>query len=826
MNDNYTSGVKRILQLAREEAIRLSNTYVGTEHLLLGIIKDKDGSAHNTLLTINCNIKKLKNILENEFKIQNKSTVSLTNLDISRRVEKVLLKASIEAKNKNLKFANQNCLLYAITCETSRLTKDKLSSTEILKSFDITPDLIEPFILSKNKNIAKNKIVKERDIQPKTMDTKSSLYTFARSVSDMASSGQLDPVIGRELEIERVAQILSRRKKNNPVLIGEPGVGKTAIVEGLALRIQHKTVPRLLWGYKVIALDITGLIAGTKYRGQFEERMKKFMIELENSKDVILFIDELHTIIGAGGATGSLDAANIFKPALARGDIQIIGATTLNEYKKYIEKDGALERRFQKIIINEPSFNDTINILNGIKAKYENHHKVILNDNAITACVDLSKKYINDRFLPDKAIDIMDEVCSRKRLSNISYPPKIIALEKKIKIIKSKKSKTILEQKFEKAAKYRDDEKKISKQLEKLYNDYTKNHEEWLEIDELDVGDTVSLITGIPISKINQKETEKVLKIGSIIKKNLIGQDHAIDKLVAAIQRSRAGFKNPTHPIGSFMFLGPSGVGKTELAKQLSLAILDNPDSLIRIDMSEYMERYNVSRLIGAPPGYVGYEEGGILSEKVRRNPYSIILFDEIEKAHSDVFNILLQILDEGTITDSLGHNIDFKNTIIIITSNIGTSKISSSNIGFLNDKKDNFEENEQIILEETKKYFKPELLNRIDDIIIFNSLKYNDLYKIIDLQLYDLKENLKVKNTSLRISKNAKKLLLQDSSHIEWGARPIRRIIQEKLENYISHKFLDGTFEEGGTISISSDKENLIFKQIFKKKPSKLTSK
>jgi len=694
---------------------------------------------------------------------------------------------------------------------------------ELFNSLDINYNVISMYIKSNqtNKSIEDNKTSKkETNSKKQTMDS------FSRSISELAEMSYLDPVIGRKDEIERVAQILSRRKKNNPVLIGEPGVGKTAIVEGLALRIQDKTVPRILWNYKVIALDVTGLIAGTKYRGQFEERMKKFMVELENSSNIILFIDELHTIVGAGGATGSLDAANIFKPALARGDIQVIGATTLNEYKKYIEKDGALERRFQKIIVNEPSLDDTIDILIGIKEKYENHHKVLLPNKAIKSCVQLSKRYINDRFLPDKAIDVMDEVCSKKRLSNINLPPKLVALEKKFKDLKKKKQAAILDQKFELAAKLRDKQKKVDQKLDDLQNQYSNNSDQWLTITENDVADTLSLMTGIPIAKINQKESEKVLKISDQINDRIIGQEKAVDKVVSAIQRARAGFKNPLHPIGSFMFLGPTGVGKTELAKQLALSLFENESSLIKIDMSEYMERYNVSRLIGAPPGYVGYEEGGILSEKVRRNPYSIVLFDEIEKAHPDVYNLLLQILDEGIITDNLGHNIDFKNTIIIMTSNVGSAQISSSKIGFIDKNKLEPSSNESIINKEIKKHFKPEFLNRIDDIIVFNSLNKDDLYQIIDLELQDLRKNLNEKNVSLRISSSAKKCLLSDGSHIEWGARPIRRIIQEKLENYISFKFLDSTFIENGTISITASDNQLKFKQYFKKNPSTLLTK
>jgi len=591
----------------------------------------------------------------------------------------------------------------------------------------------------------------------------------------------------------------------------------------LTLRILEKKVPRLLWDYTIISLDIPGMLAGTKYRGQFEERMRKMMLEIEKSSNIILFIDELHTIVGAGSAAGSLDAANMFKPSLARGDIQIIGATTLSEYRKYIESDGALDRRFQKIIVYQPSIKSTIDILNGIKDKYESHHKVKISDDAIKSCVELSDRYINDRFLPDKAIDIMDEVCSRISLNSSSVPESIIKLEKKLKKISQNKNDDIINQQFENAAKLRDKEKDIFKKIELINNKLkiTNNDMDIVEISDKDVADTVSIISGIPISKINERESVKILNIKDYITKSIVGQDYAVEKLVAAIQRSRSGFKNPNHPIGSFMFLGPTGVGKTELAKQLAHSLFDKKESFIKIDMSEYMERYNVSRLIGAPPGYVGYEEGGLLSEKVRRNPYSIVLFDEIEKAHTDVFNILLQILDEGKLTDSLGHAIDFSNTIIILTSNIGTQNISSSSIGFNKSKEKDFKNDLNL---EVKKYFKPELLNRLDETIIFNSLNKENLFDIIDLQLNDLRKNLKSKNMTLRISKSAKNILLINGIHREWGARPIRRIIQDEIENVIAFKYLNGEIKENSTIYINGKGSQLIFKS--KNKKDKVKSK
>ncbi|MAX10089.1 MAG: Clp protease ClpC [Candidatus Marinimicrobia bacterium] len=645
------------------------------------------------------------------------------------------------------------------------------------------------------------------------------LDSFSRDITKLALENKLDPIIGRNREIERLSQILTRRKKNNPVLIGEPGVGKTAVVEGLALRIIEKTVPRLLWGQRVVALDMAGLIAGTKYRGQFEERIKAMIQELENSTDTIVFIDELHTIVGAGGASGSMDAANLFKPALARGDIQIVGATTLNEYRKYIEKDGALERRFQKIIINPPSISDAVNILKGIAPRYEEHHKVKYTDEAINSCVYLSERYITDKFLPDKAIDILDESGSKTRMSNLNIPDNIIKIEKKLIKFAKEKGKCIRSQKFEDAAKIRDKERKLKVKLDVEKNSFFEGDAyERPEITEDDVADVVSSITGIPLSKVAESETTRLLNMPNELKKMVIGQDEAINKVSQAIVRARVGMKNPNHPIGSFMFLGPTGVGKTELAKILSKYLFSNHQSFIKIDMSEYMERYNVSRLIGAPPGYIGYEEGGQLTEKVRRNPYSVVLFDEIEKAHKDVFNLLLQILDEGRLTDSYGRKIDFTNAIIIMTSNIGTKKIASSKIGFAG--KEDETSGDSNMDKEVKKYFLPEFLNRIDEIIFFNSLDENDLFKIIDLQLNDLKNNLSEKNNSLRVSKTAKEYLLRDGSHRDWGARPLRRLIQNEIENKISNGFIKGTFKDfKGLITIKSAKDKLIFKQFKKKK-------
>tara|TARA_S200000501_G_scaffold69326_2_gene61285 strand:- start:12051 stop:14489 length:2439 start_codon:yes stop_codon:yes gene_type:complete len=810
MNENYTSGVQRLLKISKEESLKIGHSYVGSEHLLLAIIKDSKGSASNTLIAVGCDLDKMKSLLKESLTASN-VTSTLGHLPLTRRAERILKNSFIEARNDKRKSSGQNDLLLSMLLE-----KD-CTLHKIFNLCSIDYQIIKSYVTSSN-NI---KIIHKKKITD--TEKESTLKMFSRNISNIAANGELDPVIGRNSEIERLSQILSRRKKNNPVLIGEPGVGKTAIVEGLALRILDKKVPRLLWDYTIISLDIPGMLAGTKYRGQFEERMKKMMIEIEKSSNIILFIDELHTIVGAGSAAGSLDAANMLKPALARGDIQIVGATTLSEYRKYIESDGALDRRFQKIIVYQPSIESTIDILNGIKDKYESHHNVKISKNAINACVELSDRYINDRFLPDKAIDIMDEVCSRISLNSTTVPESVVKLEKKLKSIIDSKNKNIINQHFENAAKLRDKEKRILNKIALINSKYrtTIDDSELVEISDKDVADTVSIISGIPISKINEHESVKILNIKDSITKFIVGQDYAVEKLVAAIQRSRSGFKNPKHPIGSFMFLGPTGVGKTELAKQLAHSLFNKKESLIKIDMSEYMERYNVSRLIGAPPGYVGYEEGGLLSEKVRRNPYSIVLFDEIEKAHSDVFNILLQILDEGKLTDSLGHVIDFSNTIIILTSNIGTQSMSSSNIGFNKSKENDLKTDLQV---EVKKYFKPELLNRLDETIIFNSLNKQNLFDIIDLQLNDLRNNLKSKNMSLRISKSAKNILLINGIHREWGARPIRRIIQDEIENVISYKYLSGEIKENSIIYINGKGSQLIFKS--KNKKTKSTSK
>jgi len=812
MSENFSKGIKNILKHARSEAKRLKARLVTPEHLLLGIIKDKDGQANKMLRSLGCDLKEMSAMLIDLSK-PNKNSQDVEDLKLTQSSEKIIRNTFIETNKYNRATANQIDLLLTLVKNADGILDD------VIKFYSIDYDVIKSYM-----DIDKDS---EAAVIPKIDESKTpTLDLFSRDITAVAKEGNLDPIIGREAEIERLAQILSRRKKNNPVLIGEPGVGKTAIVEGLANRIINKMVPRILWGERVLSLDLAGLIAGTKYRGQFEERMKNLISELELISNTIIFIDELHTIVGAGATTGSLDAANLFKPALARGEIQIIGATTLNEYRKFIEKDGALERRFQKIIINQPSVDDTVQILHGIKEKYEMHHNVKISDEAIRSCVELSDRYITDRHLPDKAIDVMDEAGSRLRISNVDIPDEIIHTEKQIELLNKKKEKAISAQDFEKAALIRDKQRKLKEKLDKSKFNWQNDTKKIRPvIDEDDVADVVSMITGIPLSKVATSESEKLLKMSDELKKNIIGQDEAIVKVSNAIQRARAGLKNPKHPIGTFMFLGPTGVGKTELAKKISEYLFTTEDSLIKIDMSEYMERYNVSRLIGAPPGYVGYDEGGQLTEKVRRNPYSVILFDEIEKAHSDVFNILLQVLDEGRLTDSFGRVVDFRNTIIIMTSNVGTKSISSSTLGFSTSDKEGMKDKTDKIRDEINRYFRPEFLNRIDDIIIFNSLEKEDLYKIIDLQLNDLKTNLLKKNNSIRFTKKVKEYLLRDGSHREWGARPIRRIIQNEIENSISTKFLLKEFLDNSIISIKVENDKLLFSQFPKKKTKKKTS-
>lgn len=829
MEAKFSNKVKEVISLAREEALRLGHDYIGTEHLMLGMIRDGESSGVELLVKSGVSLDQLRQSIEHSTASTTKSTFdkqNLLNIPLTKQAEKVLRLTYLEAKYFKTNLVETDHLLMAILRDEDNV------ATQILEKYQVYYDLIKEMVDFQSST--------GQDISPKSSsdtddnDDDSRLYSgsasnspggasasgtkgaeksktpvldnFGRDLTKIAENGKLDPIVGREKEIERVAQILSRRKKNNPILIGEPGVGKTAIAEGLALRIIQKKVSRVLFGKRVVTLDLASLVAGTKYRGQFEERMKAVMNELEKSTDVILFIDELHTIVGAGGASGSLDASNMFKPSLSRGDIQVIGATTLDEYRQYIEKDGALARRFQTVMVDATTIDETIEILNNIKDKYEEHHHVIYTPESIISAVKLSDRYISDRFLPDKAIDVMDEVGARVHISNINVPADIVALENQIELVKKEKNQVVKSQKYEEAAQLRDREKKLIDQLEKakqIWDEESKKQK--FTVTDEHVAEVIAQMTGIPVNRVAAKEGEKLLKMEEELSKHVIGQTDAVKKLVKAIQRTRVGLKDPQKPIGSFIFLGPTGVGKTEMAKVLATYLFDKEDSLVRIDMSEYMEKFSVSRLVGAPPGYVGYEEGGQLTEKVRRKPYSVILLDEIEKAHPDVFNLLLQVLDDGILTDGLGRRVDFRNTIIIMTSNIGARDLKDfgSGIGFsTKSKSDNLDEQARSTIQNAlKKAFAPEFINRLDDIIIFNSLERADLHKIIDLMLIKLKARLVNLGYEVQLTEKAKDFIADKGYDPQYGARPLNRAIQKYLEDLLAEEILKGPLEEGELI-------------------------
>ncbi len=821
MEGNFSNRVQDVIRLSREEALRLGHDYIGTEHLLLGIIREGEGIAVKILRNLGGDLFKIKKAIEDTVRATG-GTLTIGNIPLTKQAEKVLKITYLEAKlYKNDVIGTEHLLL-------SLLRDDDNIAAQILSQFGITYDAVRTEL----ENIHSGKPSspggsggsgssggtsggsgggsrgRERQERVKTPV----LDNFGRDLTKLASEDKLDPVIGREKEIERVAQILSRRKKNNPVLIGEPGVGKTAIAEGLALRIVQRKVSRVLHDKRIVTLDLAALVAGTKYRGQFEERMKAVMNELEKAKDVILFIDELHTIVGAGGASGSLDASNMFKPALARGDIQCIGATTLDEYRQYIEKDGALDRRFQKIMVDPPSVDETIQILRNVKSKYEEHHNVLYTDEAIKACVYMSERYITDRFLPDKALDVLDEVGSRVHLSSIVVPKHILDLEAKIEEVKLQKNQVVKNQNFEEAARLRDLEKKYQNDLETAKEEWEETaSERVVDVTEENVAEVVGMMTGIPVTKIAEEESAKLLKMADTLSEEVIGQDEAIKHLSKAIRRARAGLKDPNRPIGSFLFLGPTGVGKTELVKALARYLFDSEEAMVRIDMSEYMEKFSVSRLVGAPPGYVGYEEGGQLTEKVRRKPYSVVLLDEIEKAHPDVFNILLQVLDDGILTDSLGRRVDFKNTIIVMTSNVGIRDIKAGGVlGFTtNLETDRYEEMKNTIEESVKRLFNPEFLNRLDDTIVFRQLNRYDIFKIIDIQMRKLVKRLTALNLTVDITAEAKSLLADKGYDEKYGARPLRRAIQRYVEDELAEIMLRGEIAEGSHILIGHDAES-----------------
>ena len=826
MDNNFSTQVKEIISFSREEALRLGNDFIGTEHLLLGLIREGDNTAVRILKSFNVDLYELRKEIELAVKDKTgKNIANINSLPLTKQAEKVIRVTVLEAKALKSTMVETEHLMLSI------LKNKENIATQILNQFDVDYDLFrqELGIVKSSDPRAEftdendddfedeKKYSQQKGSKQSAANVKSKtpvLDNFGRDITKLAESGSLDPIVGRETEIERVSQILSRRKKNNPILIGEPGVGKTAIVEGLALRIVQRKVSRVLFDKRVISLDLAALVAGTKYRGQFEERMKAIMNELEKNRDVILFIDELHTIVGAGGASGSLDASNIFKPALARGELQCIGASTLDEYRMYIEKDGALDRRFQKVLIEPPSVDETIQILNNIKSKYEDYHNVTYNEESIDACVKLSDRYITDRLLPDKAIDVLDEVGARVHLKNINVPQNIVDLEKKIEDVKNEKNKVVKSQKFEEAASLRDTEKRLAEDLEKAKLDWEEEskHKRY-PIDEEAIAEVVSMMTGIPVKRMVQAETDKLRKMSDDMREMVIGQDEALQKVVKAIQRNRVGLKDPKKPIGSFIFLGPTGVGKTELARALARYMFDSEDALVRIDMSEYMEKFTVSRLIGAPPGYVGYEEGGQLTEKVRRKPYSVILLDEIEKAHPDIYNILLQVLDDGQLTDGLGRKVNFKNTLIIMTSNIGARQLKDfgAGVGFATSSRVEHEDeaNKAVIEKALKKTFSPEFLNRIDDIVIFNSLTKENIFNIIDILMKGVMKRLANLGFSLSLTEDAKAFLAEKGYDVQFGARPLHRAIQKYLEDPLAEEILNMNVKAGDVLEAGLDKEN-----------------
>ena len=832
MDNNFSAQVKEIISFSREEALRLGNDFIGTEHLLLGLIRDGDNTAIKVLKQLNVDLYELRKEVELAVKDKTgKNIANINSLPLTKQAEKVIRVTVLEAKALKSPLVETEHLMLSI------LKNKENIATQILNQFDVDYDLFRnelgmvgttnpppprsEFSDEENDEFDEEKrgagYSQQRAGGKQTGAAKSKtpvLDNFGRDITKLAESGTLDPIVGREAEIERVSQILSRRKKNNPILIGEPGVGKTAIVEGLALRIVQRKVSRVLFDKRVISLDLAALVAGTKYRGQFEERMKAIMNELEKNRDVILFIDEIHTIVGAGGASGSLDASNIFKPALARGELQCIGASTLDEYRMYIEKDGALDRRFQKVLIEPPSVEETILILNNIKSKYEDFHNVTYGDDAIDACVKLSDRYMTDRLLPDKAIDVLDEVGARVHLKNINVPQDIVELEKKIEDVKNEKNKVVKSQRFEEAASLRDTEKRLGEELEKAKNQWEEEskHKRY-PITEENIAEVVSMMTGIPVKRMVQAETEKLRRMGDDMKDMVVGQDEAIQKVVKAIQRNRVGLKDPKKPIGTFIFLGPTGVGKTELARALARYMFDSEDSLIRIDMSEYMEKFTVSRLIGAPPGYVGYEEGGQLTEKVRRKPYCVILLDEIEKAHPDIYNILLQVLDDGQLTDGLGRKVDFKNTMIIMTSNIGVRQLKEfgDGVGFATaTRMQNAEENSKAVIEKAlKRTFSPEFLNRIDDVVVFNSLSKENIFNIIDILMKNVSKRLLNLGFSLELTPAAKEFIADKGYDAQFGARPLHRAIQKYLEDPLAEEILNFNIKDGDLLIADLDKES-----------------
>jgi ATP-dependent Clp protease ATP-binding subunit ClpC len=825
MDAKFSPRVKDMISLSRNEAVRMSNEFVGSEHLLLGLLKLNEGTAISLLQEFQIELGQIKNDLERILRKTAVPELMNHNIPLTKQTENIIKQSFLEAKQFKSAIIGTEHLLLTILRYPDCVACQVLNKYGIM--YENAKDEYESMMEERQHPRAEfpgsgsgGEEEENFAAQRKPADPKSKtpvLDNFGRDLTKMAEVGKLDPIVGREKEIERVSQILSRRKKNNPILIGEPGVGKSAIAEGLAIRIVQRKVSRVLFNKRIISLDLASLVAGTKYRGQFEERMKAVMQEIEKNPDIILFIDEIHTIIGAGGASGSLDASNMFKPALARGELQAIGATTLDEYRQYIEKDGALERRFQKVLIEPTTIDETIQILNNIKERYEDHHSVNYTPEAIAACVKLTERYITDRHLPDKAIDALDEVGSRVHMTNINVPQEILDIEAQVEALKDQKAEVIRSQQYEKAAELRDNERKLQEQLEaakKRWEEDSKNNK--VIVSEENVAEVVSMMCGIPVTKVSQSETGKLVKMAESIRGKVIGQDEAVEKVVKAIQRNRAGLKDPNKPIGSFFFLGPTGVGKTQLAKVLAKNLFDSEDSLIRIDMSEFMEKFSISRLVGAPPGYVGYEEGGQLTEKVRRKPYSIVLLDEIEKAHPDVFNLLLQVLDDGHMTDGLGRKIDFKNTILIMTSNIGARQLADfgTGVGFgTKSQEDAKSENSKLVIQNAlRKAFSPEFLNRVDDMIMFKSLGKPEILKIIDIELEKLYERINSLGYQVDLSDKAKDFIVERGYDEKFGARPLKRAIQKYIEDPLAEEIINSSLQEGDTIylDLEDGKEEL----------------
>ncbi|MFP4018338.1 MAG: ATP-dependent Clp protease ATP-binding subunit [Bacteroidales bacterium] len=819
MDAKFSQRIKDVLTFSKEEAIRLGNAYIGTEHLLLGMLREGEGLAIDILESFEVDLMNLRKLIEDRIKTDDKIATEAENIPLYKTAERALKLVYLEAKSFNSNTINTGHLMLAILKDENSLV------TQLLSEFDIDYEDVRIEMETKQRETeAKADFGEEDEEMPfgsgkkgqqsegKSKSDTPVLDNFGLDLTKAAEENALDPIVGRDREIERLAQILSRRKKNNPVLIGDPGVGKSAIVEGLAMRIIQRKVSRVLFDKRIVTLDLASIVAGTKYRGQFEERMKAILNELSKNENIILFIDEIHTIVGAGGATGSLDAANMLKPSLARGEIQTIGATTLDEYRQHIEKDGALERRFQKVMVDPTSSEETMEILNNIKARYEDHHNVHYTQEALKACVHLTQRYISDRHLPDKAIDAMDEAGSRVHISNIVVPKRIVELEKEIEEIKQKKITAVKNQNFESAANHRDTEKKMLAKLEEEKNNWEKELEKNREtVSEEEVAQVVAMMTRVPVQRIAEAEGTRLMKMNEELRHNVVGQDEAIEKVVKSIRRNRAGLKDPNKPIGSFIFLGPTGVGKTQLAKVLAQYLFDTTDNLIRMDMSEYMEKFSVSRLVGAPPGYIGYEEGGQLTEKVRRKPYSVVLLDEIEKAHPDVFHILLQMLDDGQLTDSLGRKVDFRNTIIIMTSNIGSRQLKDfgKGVGFETQAKakSSNELAKDVIQKALKRSFAPEFLNRLDDIVIFNSLTKEDIHEIIDIELQGLYDRISNLGYKVEITKEAKDYVADKGFDIQFGARPLKRAIQKYIEDPMAETIIKQSVKEGDLLKVEYNK-------------------